>query len=506
MKKIYILFLLTIGLYSCEDELDIVNPNELTNESYWKNESDAVMGINSCYSTLHRGGFSRWQPMLYDCRSDVGTSYSPWSTLANALNNFIQPDSNFGPVVDSYVDNYIGVNRANQVLANVPNIEMDGSLQDRILGEAYFFRGMHYYHLASLWGNVVLQLAPSTPGDYPSTSPEADVWEQVISDLTMAAELLPQNYPSPDDLGRITKGGAAALLGKAYMQIKDFSSAKEALDNIVIGSGASEYGLVTDYADNFKIFSEFNQESVIEWSYIDNPTEGTDNDSSTSNHNYGTSVAQFYAPPGIGWSDGQALRWVVSEFEMERTVNDERDPRLAATYLYDYTDERGPEYTMIYGETFENRYGSNDRVSFRKFLNDHHKNFEGYRSVNNYRFIRYADVLLMYAECLNEMGSTIDAYQYVDRVRKRAGLETLSTVMPGLNQQEFLDQIKHERLTELTGEGHRFNDLKRWGDLNSSLSSRDPGFDNFVTGKHELLPIPQRDLDINPNMDQNPKW
>jgi len=275
---------------------------------------------------------------------------------------------------------------------------------------------------------------------------------------------------------------------------------------MVIGSGASEYGLVSDYADNFKIFSEFNNESVIEWSYIDNPTEGTDNDVSTSNHNYGTSVAQFMAPPGIGWSDGEALRWVVSEFEMERTTNDERDPRLAATYLYDYNDERGPEYTMIYGSTFESRYGSSDRIHFRKFLNDHHKNSEGYRSVNNYRFIRYADVLLMYAECLNEIGSTTDAYQYVDRVRKRAGLETLSAAMPGLNQQEFLNQIKHERLTELTGEGHRFNDLKRWGDLNSSLSSRDPGFENFVTGKHELLPIPQRDLDINPNMDQNPKW
>ena len=258
MKNILILFVLLTVFSSCNDELDKVNPNEVTNQSFWKNEVDAIKGINTCYSTLHRGGFSRWQPMLYDMRSDVGVSYSPWSELANAINNFIQPDTNFGPIVDVYFDNYVGVNRANAVLANVPDIAMNSNLKDRILGEAYFFRGMHYYHLASLWGNVVLQLKPSAPTDLPATSTETQVWTQVIKDLTDAAARLPKSYPDPKDQGRITKGGANALLGKAYMQIGDYESAKKALDYLVIGDGASSYNLVPNYSDNFKITSEFN--------------------------------------------------------------------------------------------------------------------------------------------------------------------------------------------------------------------------------------------------------
>lgn len=504
MKKI--LFILIISFISCDSDLDITNPNELTNESFWQNEADAIKGINSSYSTFHRGGFSRWQPMLYDLRSDVGASYSPWSELANALNNFIQPNSNFGPVVDVYFDNYVGVFRANQVLANVPKIEMDNDLKKRILAEAHFFRGMHYYHLASLWGNVVLQLDPSKPTDINPTSPEADVWQQVISDLSLAVVDLPKSYSS-NELGRITKGGASALLAKAYMQIKDFEKAKLALDYFFIGDGSGLYDLTTDYSDNFKISTEFNVESVLEWSYADNPLEFTDNDSQTPNHNFGTSIAQFYGPPGIGYTDAEALRWVTNEFEIEKTVTNKRDPRLAATYLYDFTDERGPAFTMIYGLTFNERYGpDNKRVFFRKFLNDHYRNSEGFRSENNYRFIRFADVLLMYAECLNEIGKTSEAYSYVDRVRQRAGLSPLSLSKPNLSKQAFLNQIKHERLLELTGEGHRFNDLKRWGDLNTSLSVKDPAFSNFIIGKHELLPIPQNDLDINPNMVQNPGW
>jgi hypothetical protein len=504
MKKLIIILVLISGLYSCEDQLDIVNPNELTNQSFWKSESDAIKGINSCYSTLHRGGFSRWQPMMYDLRSEVGACFSPWNELANAMNNFIQPDSNFGPMTEVYFDNYAGIFRANQVLANVPNIQMNEELKARILGEAYFFRAMHYYHLASLWGNVVLQLAPSSPKDIPPTSSESEVWNQVISDLAEAFKRLPAQYSNNKDEGRITKGGASALLAKAYMQIKDFPNAKLTLDYLVLREGATTYDLMPDYSDNFKVTSEFNKESVIEWSYIENPTEGTDNDVATPNHNYGTSIGQFYGPPGVGFTDAEALRWVVGEFEIERTVANGRDPRLPATFLYNFTNEAGPASTMVYGLTFTQRYGaSNNRIFFRKFLHDHIRNFEGFRGINNYRFIRYADVLLMYAECLNATNRTTDAYQYVNRVRARAGLASLPT---GLSQQNFLVRLKRERLLELTGEGHRFNDLKRWGDLGSSLSSKDPSFSNFKTGKDELLPIPQRDLDINPNMRQNPGW
>jgi hypothetical protein len=133
-------------------------------------------------------------------------------------------------------------------------------------------------------------------------------------------------------------------------------------------------------------------------------------------------------------------------------------------------------------------------------------NGEVFHSGNNYRYVRYAGVLLLYAEALNQLGRTDDAYQYVDMVRERAGLASLTDAMPGLNQDQFLNQLKHERITELTGEGHRWEDLARWGDLGPQLSSRDAGFANFIIGKNEFLPIPQFDLDINPNLKQNPDY
>jgi hypothetical protein len=112
----------------------------------------------------------------------------------------------------------------------------------------------------------------------------------------------------------------------------------------------------------------------------------------------------------------------------------------------------------------------------------------------------------MYAEALNAEGRTAEAYPYVDRVRERAGLPALSDVMPGLSEPQFLEQLKHERVTELVGEGHRWNDLVRWGDVGPELVSRDPAFSTFDVGKDELLPIPQQDIDINPALEQNDNW
>ena len=120
--------------------------------------------------------------------------------------------------------------------------------------------------------------------------------------------------------------------------------------------------------------------------------------------------------------------------------------------------------------------------------------------------IRFADVLLMYAEALNGQGQTGAAYPFVDRVRERAGLRKLSGARPGLTQAQFLEQLKHERVTELSGEAWRYADLSRWGDLSNALQTRDPEFKNFVKGKHEWYPIPRADIDLNPNLTQNPLY
>jgi len=142
---------------------------------------------------------------------------------------------------------------------------------------------------------------------------------------------------------------------------------------------------------------------------------------------------------------------------------------------------------------------------FRKLLNDQlpGRTNEGFSSGNNYRMIRYADVLLIYAEALNGVNRTADAYQYVNLVRSRVGMPPLPA---GMSQSRFMQQIKHERIVELSGEGWRWADLLRWGELGPELQVRDIEFKNFIKGKNEYYPIPQSDIDLNPNLTQNPNF
>ncbi|WP_210463197.1 MULTISPECIES: RagB/SusD family nutrient uptake outer membrane protein [Rufibacter] len=510
MKKFLTYSLMAAGLamFSCDKDLDIENPNQLAVEAYWKTPNDALLGVNATYSTLHRG-MSRFLPWYYIGRSDEGRSLSPASHLVNNFDQFLVTDYNLGDTYGPlWRDSYIGVNRANQVINNVPNIEMDETLKQRYIGEAKFLRGMFYFHLATIYGNVPLITKVSVVGDLPPTATQAEVFAQIERDLTDAAAVLPATYGSAD-LGRATKGAAYALLAKVYMQQHKYAEAVAPLKWLVEDEGRNIYDLMPNYRDNFLVTSENNKESVFEWQFALNPAENHDDDTDprADNLNYGQSLAKFMSPPGVGWSDVEARRWVVDEFN-ERTTTGARDPRLAASFLFDYTDERGPAFTMVYGQTFAQRYGANnDRVWFRKFLNDNWKNTEEYNSPNNWRYIRYADVLLMYAEVLNETGNTAKAYQYVDRVRQRAGLARLSDVKPNLTKEQFLEQIKHERLLELSGEGQRWHDLVRWGDLTSpTTKQRDPAFNSFTPGQDEFLPIPQLELDLNPNLNQNPGY
>ncbi|HEY0057834.1 MAG TPA: RagB/SusD family nutrient uptake outer membrane protein, partial [Flavisolibacter sp.] len=180
------------------------------------------------------------------------------------------------------------------------------------------------------------------------------------------------------------------------------------------------------------------------------------------------------------------------------------------------TDVRGPQFTSVYGSSFASKNYNADvanRVWYRKYLDDYFRinEFEVFNSPINFRALRYADVLLLYAEALNNLNRTGEAYPLVDRVRQRAGLERLSIVKPGMSPAQFQQQIMHERITELTGESVRWNDLARWGYFDDAakiaeLRARDPEFANFVLGRNKFMPIPQSEIDINPNLKQNENW
>ena len=509
MKKSIIITFFAVTLFSsCKKNFDEPNPNQPTIASFWKTSEDAIKGINAVYSTFHRGyaGYSRAMYFHGMLKGDEGYGSGGDGGL-NTLMSFSMDNTNFGLTRDTWANMYQGIYRANQVIAYVPGIQMDATLQKRIVAEAKFLRGLFYFNLTLYFGRPPLILEPSQPGMLPRNATPEEAWAQAAKDFTEAIADLPTTY-SGADLGRATKGAAYAMLGKTYLQQKKYQQAVDAFAWLVTGPGAGIYDLMPNYRDNFLITTENNKESVFELQFALRDDENCDDDANEAcRPNPGASIAKFYAPGGPGFQDGAARRWVVNEFNQEKTATGQRDPRLAVTFLYDSTAIGGPNATMVYGQTWASRYGlNNTMVFYRKLLNDHWRTTETFNSPNNYRMIRYADVLLMYAEALNGLGQTTAAYPFVDRVRVRSGMRPLSVALPGLNQQAFLNQLKHERVTELSGEAWRFADLARWGDLSTALASRDPEFTNFRPNKHEWYPIPQSDIDLNPNLTQNPGY
>lgn len=507
MKKIFlttIVFLNLISLSSCDNELNLDNPNTLTTTQYWATESDAQAGMNSVYAMFYKDGlWARWIYFRLDLTSDEGYSVSPWIELADWTRfNYINYNFWEGNNV-TWRDTYKAIFRCNQVLANVPKIEFQNeNNKKQILAEAKFLRALHYYYAAILWENIPIVLEPSTPNDRPEQKNVSEVWQQIEKDLNEAFVDLPTDWLA-DQTGRPDKGAAKAMLAKVYMQQHKWTDAKTALEYLITGPGA-KYSLVTNYRDNFTDVNENNSESVFEIQFGDQRKGGTDEGTTAA---VSSNRAQFFAPRSIGWSDGQARYWLVDEFKKEKNKNGGLDIRLRYTLFY-------PDLLADFGDkTYGKNWEWGTEAWFRKGSRDYYRNNEDYYSQVNYRLIRYADILLRYAEVLNETGNTADAYQYVDLVRARVNMNTLASAHPeiGNDKAKFLERLKMERVLELAGESVRWEDLKRWGDLDTQTSVdkialRDPDFNNFIVGKNQRLPIPQVEVDNNPNLDQHPEY
>jgi hypothetical protein len=206
---------------------------------------------------------------------------------------------------------------------------------------------------------------------------------------------------------------------------------------------------------------------------------------------------------GAGFSDYLPTRWIYNEYKEEQTVNGNVDPRLLAT-IASYEPEAGA--TTAYGREW---FNPTTAIYPRKYTRDGLGiGGENTESGINYRVLRYADILLMYAEVLNETGRTAEAYPYIQQVRSRANLPDLAAVKPNMNQEEMRNQIAHERALEFAIESQRIHDLIRWGwfynpEKLAELKAHDNDFNTWTPG-NEYLPIPQVELDANPNISPNP--
>ena len=517
ITKILMFSLSVLILGGCEDELDLNNPNNMTAVEYWSNDEQALAGVNAAYTPLINDGYyMRMTPALTDGRADDFRADSPWPDLGQVANFTILPTS--GPVRWVWEAYYQQVFRTNQVLKNVPDIEMDEDLKQRVLGQAYFLRGLAYFHLAINYQKVPVILTPAQGAEdyYQPTATEEVLWSQIVSDFSKAQQMLPVDYASvsgPDrgQVGRATKGAATGFLGKTHLYMEEWSLAAAEFRKLIEGPEVNVYSLMDDYQDNFSPFSENNAESLFEVQFA------TPDQVGGSVKNYGgepqnawmqvSAVGHTYAQDGFGYSDFLPTRWIYNEYKEEETTNDNVDPRLLvsiasyepqanSTTVYD-----GVEWPHAEEAIYPRKY-THDGLGFAT---------ESQGSVElseiNYRLMRYADVLLMYAEALNEMGQTQEAYQYINQVRNRANLPDLEEVKPNLSQEEMRDQIAHERALELAIESIRFHDIVRWGWLYdeeklAELRERDSEFNTWRPGK-EYLPIPQSELDVNPNAEPN---
>lgn len=479
---------------SCQkDLLDKVNPNQPTVGNFWQTQTDASAGLTAAYSALQFSGtFSRWIHFANDIRSDEGYSLSPWTDLAN-FTRFIQFDYNLEPTRVIWEDHYRGVFRCNQILAYVPAIKMDATMQKTMLAEAHFLRALFYFNLVTHFGNVPLILEPSTVATKATQGTIEQGQAQVIADLQAAITDLPVN----NDIGHATKGSAQALLGRMYMQQHKWQEAS-ALFGAIINS--KKYSLVPNYLDNFTIANENNSESLFEVQFSSvNQGGGQD----VAGASEGFERPQFFGPPGVGWTDGRARPWLLTEIS-EKTATGDVDPRRDITVFH---------YPMLlFGQTYEARKVPTTDTFWHKYEDDRTQDFENYFSGINFRVIRYADVLLMQAEALNELGQTADAIPLINQVRQRPSVN-LVPLTAAFSQGQMRTQIMHERVCELAGEGTRWLDINRWGLLKSQATlnvlkapSHDEDFVNFVIGKSELLPIPRTDLTADQNLKQNPGY
>lgn len=481
---------LLLGTATACVELNVTNPNAQTTDTFWRTSADANAGITAAYNgLLHNGTYGRWLVFATDLRSDIGMVESPWTDLSNFA-KFTFVDKDFEVNREIWQHHYQAIFRANQVVARVPGIDMDEEDRARIVGEGQFLRALLYYNLVSLYQNVPLVIGEPAPEDRPATAPPGETWAQIEADLTAARAVLPQAY-SGADVGRATRGAATALLAKAHMQQRDWAAAEPLLRELT--ATGTPYNLMANYADNFTDQFENNVESIFEVQFGGR--------SLLSAGVRGLNIAKMAGPCGPSFCDGRPTRWYFEQFLTSLTTAGGEDPRLDATIFY---NKPGAD---VYGEPFVNlgRRRPPEAIFFKKWGEYYIRNGDqDWDAAINFRVIRFADILLLHAEALNELNRTTEAYPLLNRVRARAGLPALAA---GLSQAGFRDAVLRERMFELGFEAQRWNDLQRHNMITRpALLPHDPEFEFFTPGKSELLPIPQSEVDLNPNVEQNPGW
>jgi starch-binding outer membrane protein, SusD/RagB family len=494
-KIIQTAILICVGLIvnSCQDFLDVPLQGKLTQSDFPTSAKDALMATNAIYLTqrdalYHTGLFPIDDIMSDDARK--GSNPDDQASTIGPYDNFVMFPSD--PWFANWWNTlYQGVLRANVVIQYVPLISMDATLRDRYVGEAKFLRALFYFDLVKAWGGVPLTTT-AEPNFTINRASKEDVWDLIEQDLKDAIASLPDRDQYPvAEAGRATAGAAHALLGKAHLYQGEFSDAAQELE-AVINSGL--YDLEPDFDNANSVIGEFGVESVYEIGAVDGDKEGTENGTS-----FYANVQAVRGTPNRGWGFNRPSLDLIASFEAN-------DPRLASTVIYLGEVLDGVTIAGDGGTPNETKNSNGVLIEIECY---NQKVWTPGQIVaqsqgHNRRLIRFADVLLMAAEALNENNNPTQALIYLNRVRQRAR-EGNNSILPDItvtNKGLLRDIILQERRVELALEGHRFWDLVRTGKAPTVLGPL-----GFTTGKHELFPIPQAEIELTQNrLAQNPGW
>ncbi|TXH22481.1 MAG: RagB/SusD family nutrient uptake outer membrane protein [Chitinophagaceae bacterium] len=536
IKKLSVIAAAALLISGCNEKefLTKINPNSPVEQTFWTTEANALKAIPTIYSPIrsqmygYYGGYTGWHTMnrADDTWFILGEEVHNWEPTA-FTNTPSTAESDFGRL-------YQGVNRANVFLKNIETVQMDATKKNELIAEASFLRGMYYFLLAANFGDVPLRLIPTNDdpeGAMKASSPEADVWKQVIEDFKVAKANLPVTRPAGEN-GRATKGAAVAFLGKAYAYTKNYQAAETELATLL--TAPYTYDLVANYEDNFKENTELNKESVFELIYnggFGSGSWGAESATSTM----GWVIPNFVGSSGTGgWFKFMPSASIVRDFiEEERPAgSDSRfDKRMYTAFFWKHSDyENGVADGAWFGNqsfdvmwdnasgkrqrgepTFPTINGKQGRFLIKKFTNfyknepDANSHYDQKNQNNNFRMFRFSEVLLLHAEACAQNGNIAGANSSLKRIRDRAGL----AVKNFASKDDLMKEIVKQNELEFFFEGHRFFDLKRvynYAQMKQIFDANGKqGAANFQP-KHFYLPIPQSEINANNKMQQHPLW
>ncbi len=470
-KRLYILLLPLLGVLatSCSDFLNAELKGDYTSENYYTTPEAATMAVTGIYNSLY--GNTLW--IFGDVASDDAVKGGNAGDQAdiNAINNFSAASDN-GVLSTYWQATYETIARANNAIAYIAPMNMDATLRDRLVAEAKFLRAYSYFNLVNIFGKVPLKLEPQLTSSTINVglSEVSAIYSQIEKDLIEAVAVLPASYP--DEAGRVTKGAAFALLAKADLYQKKYS---DCLVNIKAIEDLHQYDLLKDYSNLFKAGAEDSVEVIFGLRFINN-----------SQVSLGNNLNVWFSPAIEGGYYFDAPTQSYVDAFTDKTIDGQTDPRLDASI----GREGKPWFN---NRTFSSSWSEATGYLVKKYDENTVPGLAKSQSTIPYNAIRYADIILMKAEALNERGvgdAVANAAIEVNRVRSRANLAptTAST------QSAMRDVIRNERRKELGFEFHRFFDLMRWGQATAEAAL---GTDFKWVEPRFYFPLPQSELDTN---------